>query len=251
MPYYTPEKIWHLYEPFVDYLNKTTDIKWELKLYHNYESIIQGICGGEISVALLGPVALGKAYEKCRAKPLLVSLGKDGAPYYRSVIITNDFDINSLKDLKEKKFALLKGSTAADVVPRKMLADEGITFEFISPVFYESHDRIINALLTNDVTAAGVKESMYEKFRDSKLKILKRSWPLPNYAFCAQPSFSKQTAGKFINALLRLKPLSSPDDKNKVRNWDDEVKNGFILPTEYYQQNIMKLHDLYKEYEMR
>ena len=109
VPYYSPEKIWKLFTPFIDYLNKETNhIKWELRLYHKPKDVIDGLCTGEIDIALFGPIPAAQSYEKCKAKPILVSLGSDGKPSYRGVIITNDQNINSLKDLKGKRFAFLK-----------------------------------------------------------------------------------------------------------------------------------------------
>ncbi|BCB96866.1 hypothetical protein JZK55_17880 [Dissulfurispira thermophila] len=109
LPYYAPDKIWHFYTPFIDYLNKATDISWELKLYHNYDAIVDGLCNGEIAIAYLGPNPLGLASEKCKAKPLLVIIGEDGKPFYRSIIFSNNHKINSLKELKGKPFAFGEG----------------------------------------------------------------------------------------------------------------------------------------------
>ncbi|MEK6698856.1 MAG: PhnD/SsuA/transferrin family substrate-binding protein [Nitrospirota bacterium] len=83
IPFYGPEQIWRLYTPFIDYLNKTTALTWELKLYHSHDSIIDALCSNEIFIALLGPAPLGRAYQKCRTAPLVVSLGRAGKPFYR------------------------------------------------------------------------------------------------------------------------------------------------------------------------
>src|SRR5574341_537506 len=78
IPFYGPEKIWTLYTPLITYLKKTTGLTWELKLYPNHDALIEGLCGGEITIALLGPVPLGRASMKCGVEPLLVALGRDG-----------------------------------------------------------------------------------------------------------------------------------------------------------------------------
>jgi phosphonate transport system substrate-binding protein len=135
IPFYSPEQIWRLYAPFIEYLNKTTGTTWELKLYHNHDSIIDALCSGGVSVALLGPVPLGRAHQKCRAAPLVVSLGNDGKPFYRSIIVTGDKTIQSLTDLRGKTFGLFKGSTAAHIIPLQMLKDGGIPAELYTPFF--------------------------------------------------------------------------------------------------------------------
>jgi phosphonate transport system substrate-binding protein len=236
LPYYAPDKIWHFYEPFIDYLNKTTDISWELKLYHNYDAIIDGICSSEVSIAYLGPNPFGLAYEKCKAKPLLVILGDDGKPFYRSIIFTNNHKINSLKELKGKPFAFGdRDSTSSNIVPRKMLEDAGITMDMIKPVFLKSHEKIINAVV-------------FEKFKGLKFKVLKVSEPLPLHSFCTTSNINPDIERKFMNALLKLKPLHDDSDRNIVKNWDPELRYGFTLPPKDYIQNILKLHRLFEKY---
>lgn len=248
IPYYAPDKIWHFYKPFTDYLTKTTDISWELKLYHNYDAIIDGLCSGEVSIAYLGPNSLGLAYEKCKAKPLLVVLGEDGQPFYKSVIFTNNHKINSLKELEGKIFAFGdKESTSSNIVPRKMLEDAGVTMDKIKPIFLKNHEKIINAVAKNEATAGATKDSILKKFQEMKFKILKVSESIPQYSFCALPNINPEIERKFMNALLKLKPLSNKADRDKVKEWDSELRYGFTLPPEYYFQNVLKLRALSKK----
>jgi len=249
LPYYAPDKIWHFYEPFIDYLNKTTGIPWELKLYHNYDAIIDGICSSEVSIAYLGPNPFGLAYKKCKTKPLLVILGDDGKPFYRSIIFTNNHKIDSLKELKGKSFAFGdRDSTSSNIVPRKMLEDEGITMNMIKPVFLKSHEKIINAVAKNEAVAGATKVSVFEKFKGLKFKALKVSEPLPHHSFCATSNINPDIEKKFVNALLKLKPMHDSSDKNIVKNWDPELRYGFTLPPKDYIQNILKLHRLFEKY---
>lgn len=192
---------------------------------------------------------LGRAYEMCSAKVLLVALGKDGNAHYRSIIITSNPRIKSLEDIKGKPFAFFKNSTAAYVLPRKMLAEGGISMGDIKPVFYSGQDDIIKALLNQEVAAGGVKESLYEKFKSFNLKALKASEPLPNFAFCASPNISRKISEKFANSLLKLKPITSKKDKNIVKGWDDEIRHGFVLPSDNYLKDVLKLQKWDKKYK--
>lgn len=245
IPFYSPEKIWALYQPLIEYLNKTTDIKWELKLFKEHEALVKGICANEVSIAFLGPVPLGRAYEACGVDVLLVALGKDGKSHYRSIIFTADPKIKSLKDLNGKPFPFVKGSTAAHILPAKMLTEEGIEFK---PVFYKSQEKIVQAVLNQEVLAGGVKELIYEKFKSFNLKVLKASEPIPNHAFCASPAIDKKVAEKFKRALLKLKPITNEKDKELVKDWDDEIKNGFILPYDGYLKEVLRLQKWDKKF---
>jgi len=247
IPYYSPEKLWTRFAPFVDHLKKETGLPWELKLYHDHETLLNGLCSGEVSLALLGPVPLGRAMKRCGVDIVAVPVGKDGKPVYRSIIITSDPAVTTLGGLRQKRFALFKGSTAAHVVPLKMLRDAGLTEGDIVPVLLESQDHIINALLSRDVAAAGVKEALYRKFEGDPLRVLKTSDPLPNFAFAAAPGLNDRTRKRFADALLKLRPQTYPKDRELVQDWDDEIKNGFIIPPADFRAAVLNMLAAYEE----
>ncbi len=247
IPFYSPEKIWLLYAPFIGFLKSATGLPWELKLYHNHDALIEDICGGQVAVSLLGPVPLGRVYAKCKAEPFLVALGRDGKPTYHSVIITGDHTVMDLSKIRGKRFGLFRGSTAAHILPLKMLKDAGLAAPAFQEVFLESQDRIMTALLTKEIAAAGVKESLYLKFRDQPLRELKTSEPLPNFAFCASPTLAAETRRLFSTALLRLHPRSNPRDAETVKGWDDEIKNGFMPPAKDFLPSVLRMRQIYKE----
>jgi phosphate/phosphite/phosphonate ABC transporter binding protein len=247
IPYYSPEKIWLLYTPFIQYLKSTTGLPWELKFYSDHNSLIEELCNNRVGFALLGPVPMGRAYQKCGAKPVLAAIGKDGKPSYHSVIVTGDPAVTTLSKVRGRKFGFFKGSTAAHIVPMKMLKTAGLRPEDVQPVFFESQDRIMTALLTNEVSAAGIKKTLYQKFENEPLRVLKISDPLPNFAFCVAPSMPTDIRERFITALLKLQPLSNNKDAEVMKTWDDEIKSGFILPTGEYFESVLKVHDIFLE----
>lgn len=250
VPYFSPDKIWHFFQPVISYLNRASDIRWELKLYHSHDSIINGICNGELSIAYLSPVHFAIAYKKCGIKPLLITLAEDGKPYFRSAIITSDPGIKSLKELKGKRFAFgPKSTTGAYVVPRKMLEDEGITMDMIKPVFFAGGDKIVNAVARKEVAAGAVRIGVTMIVKGFDIKTLKVSEPLLNFAFCAAPDASQDAGRKFIDALLRLKPLSNKDDSRIVKNWYREMRHGFVAPPESYVRDALELYSIYRRYE--
>lgn len=247
VPFYTPEKIWALYSPFIEYLNRSTGQQWELKLLSNHDEIINGICSGSISAALLGPVPLGRANGKCGVKPLTVAIGSDGTPSFHSVILTNASSVATLKDLKGKKIGFFKGSTAAHIMPAKMLKDAGLGMASIQPLFLESQDRIMAALLSGELAAAGVKEALAHKFDKAGLKVLATSPPLPNFAVCPTPSLPAAVQKSLFSALANLKPLSNRKDQEAMKNWDDEIKNGFMAPDAEFLPSVIRLLGIFKE----
>lgn len=247
IPFYGPEKIWARFSPLVEYLRKKTGKPWELKLYTTHDALISGLCNNEVSFALLGPVPLARVIEKCRAEPVAVALGNDGKPFYRSMLITGDPDIANPADLRGKKFGIFKGSTAAHILPLRMLRDAGIPKDAVSLVYFDSQDHIMNALLKREISGAGVKEPLFRKFEKQPLVLLKTSEQLPNFAFAAGPLVSSRTKKAFADALLGLKPGSSAKVRALTSEWDDEIKNGFILPPNSYRSSVMSLLPVTRE----
>ena len=247
IPFYSPEKIWTFYSPFVDYLRKSTGQSWELKLFNTHDEVLEGICDGRITVALLGPVPLGRASDRCGVKPLLVALGKDGKPFYRSMILTNEPSVTTLKGLKGKKVGFFKGSTAAHIMPAKMLKDAGLDMGSIQPIFLESQDRMISALFSGEIAAAGVKETLARKFSNDKLQAIATSPQLPNFAVCATPSLPGKIREGLVATLSGLKPLTNGRDAEITKGWDDEIKNGFVLPDRQYLPSVLKIHAIFRE----
>ena len=247
IPFYTPEKIWTLYTPFIEYLKKSTGVAWQLKLYNTHDELIEDICRGRVSAALLGPVPLGRANEKCGVKPLLAAIGKDGKPSYHSVILTNTPTFISLRDLNGGKFGFYKGSTAAHIIPAKMLKDAGVAMTEIQPVFFEGQDKIMSALISGEITAAGVKENLAKKFDNVGLKTLAISQPLPNFAICANPSLSSSVRRNLVSSLTLLKPLSNSADANTMKSWDDEIKNGFTTPDKDFLPSVKSVFKIFVE----
>lgn len=247
IPFYSPEKIWTLYSPFVDFLRVSTGKPWELKLYSSHDKLIEGLCGGKVSLALLGPVPMGRVMEKCNAEPVAVALSQDGTPFYRSVLVTSDPTINSLEGLRGKKVGMFKGSTAAHILPRKLLREAGLGKGEIVPVFYEGQDQIVNALLARQIVGAGLKEGLFKKFKGAELRALKTSEPHPNFAFAASPGLSAETRALFADTLLRLHPATSEKDAKRMAIWDEEIRNGFVAPNASYRSSIKEVVSLTNE----
>lgn len=248
VPFHAPEKIVHLYTPVINYLNKSTKKKWELKLYPSHNAIAEGICNNEFSVGLFGPLLASKTYELCGTKPLLVALGKDGKPHFRVVLVTADPWVKSVRDLRGKKVGIFKAGTVAHHMTKKFFDDDKIPFDSVEFQEFRKLEDILNEVLTGSLTAGGVRESAYERFKGFNLKNLKTSDPMPGFAFFASPQLDKATQKTFMKALLALKPLKRKTDQSIVEAWDEEIKSGFVLPPERYIEDVIKIQELEQRY---
>lgn len=231
VPFYAPEVMWQLNAPLVEYLSRRTGEPWTLLLPASHEALDEAVCSGQVDVALLGPIPLARLNRRCGVLPFLVPLTREGTPVYHSVLLTASPEITDVAGVRGKEVAFFKGSTAAHVLPVKMLADAGLEPGDYRPLFLESQDRVMAALLAGKASAGGVKSALYRRFqKEPALRVLATSQPLPNFSFCTLPSTPPTMRKRFADALLLLAPRQRPRDARRVEGWDDELRNGFAVP---------------------
>jgi len=77
--------------------------------------------------------------------------------------------------------------------------------------------------------------------------VLTISGPLPNFAFSALPSLSSRLRDAFAQALLQLKPHANTRDADMMKGWDDEIRNGFMLPAQDFLPSVLNVLGTYRE----
>lgn len=238
VPFHSPEKIWRLYSPFVDYLNKNTAYKWELRLFASHEDIKRAICADELSIALVGPFIAHKVFKQCGTEFLLLALNEDGKTGFRILIITLDDKLVSTKALVGKRIGLFKPNTATHIVTKKMLDEDGINEDNAKLMIFQTLERLVEETMIGSISAAGVRDNALKTLKNPKFKVLKTSEPVPGFVFVASGAVSKDIRRDFTKALLRLKPFKDNRDKRTVQDWDEAIKYGFILPSKDYSQQL-------------
>ncbi len=245
VPFYSPEQMWRLYEPFVEYLRRATGERWELSLHASHEALVEEFCAGRVDVALVGPIPLGRLERRCGASPFLLPVGPGGSTTYRSVLLTADPTVGSVAALRGKDVGFFRDSTAAHVLPVKLLSDAGLSPGSYRAVFLESQDRLVAAILAGTISAAGVKSALSQRCAAQPgLRVLATSEPLPSFSFAALPSLPAATRERFVAALLALRPTERAQDAELVRSWDDEVRYGFVLPPPDFLPSVRALVQL-------
>ncbi|MFQ3574182.1 MAG: PhnD/SsuA/transferrin family substrate-binding protein, partial [Thermodesulfovibrionales bacterium] len=146
-----------------------------------------------------------------------------------------------IDDLKGKRVAFVKSSTAAHLVPLGMLAEEKITLEMIKPIYFPSQEQVIRAVMVGKADAGAVKSGLFEIFMKKGLKSIKISSPLPNFVFCASNRVPEQVIKAFTDALIKIKPLTNPKHMKLTERWDHEIRNGFKLPHASYVKDASKI----------
>jgi phosphonate transport system substrate-binding protein len=99
----------------------------------DYNGVIEGLLGGNLDMAWLGPSAYAKVYltNPDAVEPVLVKVNKDGSFGYISLAFARaDSGIKTLEDAKGKRFALGDpNSTSGYLIPKYELEKAGYSME--------------------------------------------------------------------------------------------------------------------------
>ena len=200
------------FTPLAHYLTTQFGEPVTLQVGKDYNEIETGISNGVIQLAYLGPAGAVKVNKQNPFIFPLVKVVKGGKPFYKSYVIAKkDSPLNSPSDIKGKVFAFGdKGSTSSYLVPRYLLAKNGVTLDDLQEhLLTGSHSNVIRAVLEGRAAAGGVKESVALKNKD-KVKFLEISNPIPNFPICANvKALGKEKAKKLQQALVSLPEKSA------------------------------------------
>ncbi len=226
---YNPRLMFLKYQPLVDYVSSSTGRPWEIVIVPTYGRIIQDLCSGKLTGALLGPFAYVRARAACPVQPL-AKLASAGLPTYRGLILVRDESpVRTLRDLAGKSFGFGPPmSTAAYLEARAMLEDAGFRPGIdVSCRHYTHHEEAARAVLLGQVDACGVRDIVGEKYARRGLRILARSEEIPNFVLALAPGAGPALRAELLHALV-LMPREDPAVEATIRGWDEELAGGFL-----------------------
>lgn len=176
-------------------LEAATGLKWDVKVPTSYAATVEGMCAGQIDVAWLNTLSYVLASQKNCADIMLATLRKDekgvlSTTYNSQIVVRADSGINTIADLKGKKFAFVDPiSTSGTLFPTLKIKQETgqdpRTF-FSQTIFAGGHDKAIIALMTGQVDAAAsfidARTLVQTQFPDvmTKTKVIATAGPIPN-----------------------------------------------------------------------
>jgi len=242
IPRDNPRIAYEKYQPIIDYLSESTPYEFELSVKKTYDDIVHSLGNGEIDLAFLGPLTYLIAHKEYGAVSMLRSITDKNESFYRSVIITkNDNALNNLSDIKGKKFAFAAlESTAGNLIPRLLLAEEGIHLkELKSYSNFNSHDSVIKWVLKGTYDAGAVRESVAQKYMPLGLKVLSTSGPIPTGPVVVGPRTPYTVAETVKHSLLNMNKTEY--GRSILKKADPEIIGGFIEASDFDYEHIRQL----------
>ncbi|MEK7285015.1 MAG: phosphate/phosphite/phosphonate ABC transporter substrate-binding protein [Chloroflexota bacterium] len=211
------------------FLEKTTALKWDVKVPTSYAATIEGMCAGQIDVAWLAPLSFVLAADKNCADVMLGTLrknplsGKLETTYDSQILVRADSGINDVKGLKGKKFAFVdplsaSGTLFPTLTVKQQGGEDPKTF-FSQTIFAGGHDKAVLALYQGQVDGAAsfidVRDDLEKTFPDikQKTKRISTSGPIPNDTVSVRKGFPAELRDKIQSALIEY---STGDDGKKT-----------------------------------
>ena len=213
VPLKNSEKLIEDVQPVADYLSQKMGVKVEAFTASSYIGVVEGIGSGSVDFGIIPPFSALLAQKQSNAKALLTSKGKDGKPgYHAEIYVRKDSGINTLEDLKGKKFAFVDPSSSSGYIyPGAMLVEAGLNLDKdLTYQFSGGHDKSLQLLLNKDVdgmaTFDGVPERYAKDFPNAvtDTKVIKTSDLIPGIMVTASSKMDADLQAKLKQALLDM-----------------------------------------------
>ena len=205
-PYASPVELVRQFTPLLEYLHEQIGQPFVLSVSKDYETHIQLVGGNQADIALMGPASYVAMSEAYGAKRLVCSFEVEGSPRFRGyVIVRKDNPATSVKDLAGKSFASSsRASTMSYVLPRYLFLQAGVPFPEAQLRIVESHNNVCLNVLAGDVTAGGIREKAYLKYKDRGIKVVAVTPEVTEHPFVATDNLDDPTVARIRGALLAI-----------------------------------------------
>lgn len=209
-------------------LEKATGLAWKVTTMTSYAAQVEGMCSGSIDVGFFAPLQMTLLIGKACGTPVLGALRKDdtgalSTTYKSQILVRADSGINSLADLKGKKFAFVDALSASGYVYptltiKNKTGQEPKTF-FSQTIFAGGHPQAALAVYNKQVDGAATfidaRDSLVAANPDIKTatKVIETAGPIPNDGVALRKGFPDDVGKKVVAA---LQDYSKADDGKKV-----------------------------------
>ena len=232
-PYDTPTQIYQSFEPLIKYLSKEIGIPVRIVIAPNYMSHIINIGEGRVALGFMGPSPYIRAKDKYGAVELISRLVMRDNKNDRLVIIAHkDSGIKNLRDLRGKTFAFGDfQSYGSHFYPRYLLNREGVKLKDLKSYdFLGSHSKVVLAVSHKDFDAGGVREDIYEKYRERPIKVIAGPYAIPPHVIVCSNKLPAGLKSKIRTALLGIK------DKSLLQSIDPALESfGTVSDNDFRQ----------------
>ncbi|MDP3520312.1 MAG: phosphate/phosphite/phosphonate ABC transporter substrate-binding protein [Hydrogenophaga sp.] len=209
--------------PLLQALGQSTQRRVELTLPSSYSAVIEGLLGGTVDVAELGPASYAMLMERAPAVSVFAALSSaDGTDpqqpaRYHALLLTNaDSGLDTLAKLQGKRVGLTDPvSTSGALLPRAgvlRLTGQALESYFGQVSFAGSHDRALASLRKGQVDAAFVSSTRLDEavragaLKREDVRELWRSPAVPTNPYVVRKRLCPKLQASVRDAFLKPRP---------------------------------------------
>jgi phosphonate transport system substrate-binding protein len=141
-------------EPLAQQLKSITNLNFRVSVPTSYTAVVEAMGANQVDVGWLATFAYVLAHDKYGTDVALTTVRQGSKSYRSQIIVRNDSGINSLEELKGKKFAFVEPASASGFLyPNALLASKGFDYKtfFSETIFAGGHDKVVIAVYNKQV----------------------------------------------------------------------------------------------------
>lgn len=198
-------------------LKKETGLTFTVSVPTSYAAVVAAMGAGKVDVGWLSPLPYVIAHDQYGVQVVLRTVRNKSDKYWSFIIARTDTGINSLDDLKGKRFAYGDPvSTSGCLYAKELIRSRGEDPEkFFSHVIYAgAHDKVVMAVYNKQVdggaiyggVASDAREKVVETIPDvmKKTKVIAKSAEIPNDTVSVRKGLPKAIVKKITDGLMRV-----------------------------------------------
>lgn len=229
------------YSHMITALEEATGFSFAWVASKTYGDVIDKLKNGQADIGYLGPLSYVKAQDSFGVRLIARTVDKHGEEFYRSMIIARkDSGLNSLADLKGKRFAFTDlNSTSGFLFPLAELKKAGIDQADFSEVTYvKRHANSVLAVYYKHsdagATASTIKDRLDINF--DQIKILWESGPIYRGPWAARTDLPEPQFRAIQKALLLM---ARREDASLI--FKELQTNGFVEGADSDYDNVREM----------
>jgi len=194
-----------------------TGIKLEWVGSKTYDDVIIKVTSGDADIGYVGPFSYVDAQDNYGVRLMCRTLSADSVEFYHSMITTRkDSGIDSLQDLKGKRFAFTdKKSTSGYLFPMTHLKKQGVELEDFSEVkFLKRHANSLLAVYKGHVDAGATSYTAIDKvdIDFDEINMLWKSDPIYRGPWIARKNLPDSLFNTIQAAMLKISNSPQADE---------------------------------------
>ena len=189
----------------IAHINSSPEFEFEITSYPTYEESYAALKSKKVDLMLVGAVL----YVEARQETGVVPIVAEGSAVRSMIVVKKDSPIKSAKELKGKSFAFgYDGSTSTHLIPLLLLSKNLVKQPDLGKIQFigADQDKIVAKVLSGEVDAGGIVESIFEKHKD-KVRALETSDPFPGGPLVARKEMQAATIDALRKLFTSYKPI--------------------------------------------